>query len=173
MPALRFIRRAAWWSLALSACASRVPIDLPAPLALAGNETLVATLSARGVQIYECRSAAAGAAWALVAPEAELLDRDGRAAGTHGAGPHWQAADGSRVDGTLVARADAPAAGAIPWLLLETKSTGAPGRFERVTRVRRIHTAGGVAPSSGCDAASAGARARVPYTADYLFYTSY
>ena len=52
---------------------------------------------------------------------------------THGAGPHWLAPDGSRVEGTVKARADASSAWAIPWLLLTTKSTGSPGMFARVT----------------------------------------
>ena len=62
------------------------------------------TLAARGVQIYECRAGA----WAFVAPEAELFDADGRSAGSHGAGPFWQARDGSRIVGAVKRRAEAP-----------------------------------------------------------------
>jgi hypothetical protein len=39
-----------------------------------------------------------------------------------------------------------------------------------VTFVQRIRTAGGVAPSEGCSAATVGAEARVPYRAVYCFY---
>jgi hypothetical protein len=132
---------------------------------------------ARGVQIYECRLAegAAAPAWAFVAPEAQLFADAGSSAvlGTHGAGPFWQAADGSRIVGTVKARADAPAAGSIPWLLLATTAQGgnAGGQMGPVTNIQRIHTAGGVAPASGCATrADAGQRVRVPYTADYVYF---
>jgi hypothetical protein len=35
--------------------------------------------------------------------------------------------------------------------------------------VRRVHTTGGLAPGGSC---LIGAQVRVPYTADYLFYTA-
>ena len=157
----------------LAACASTpAPVTLPPALALAPGEVHVATLPARGVQLYECRAGAGGApAWTFVAPEAELFEQDGRPAGRHGAGPSWQSLDGSRVEATVAARADAPVAGAIPWLLLEARSTGGAGRFAAVTRIRRINTNGGLAPATGCDAAAMGQQARISYTADYLFHT--
>jgi Protein of unknown function (DUF3455) len=68
------------------------------------------------------------------------------------------------------ARADAPGAGNIPWLLLGTKSVGAEGAFSKVTSIQRVATVGGVAPAGSC--AQAGAKARVDYTADYYFFTS-
>lgn len=84
-----------------------------------------------------------------------MLGADKARAGTHGAGPFWQALDGSKVNGSVKARADAPAgtgsAGAIPWLLLATESTGGRGKLAPVTHIQRINTAGGLAPSNGCD----------------------
>jgi hypothetical protein len=148
------------------------PLTLPPALALAPGEAAIATLSARGVQVYECRTGAAGAAWAFIAPEAGLFETDGRPAGQHGAGPTWQAPDGSRLEAKVAARADAPLPGAIPWLLLDARSTGPAGRFDRVTRIRRVHTSGGAAPAAGCDAQAVGRQARVPYTADYLFHAT-
>ena len=71
----------------------------------------------------------------------------------------------------MQARADAPVAGAIPWLLLRTRSTGGPGAFERVTSIQRLNTEAGAAPASGCTPGSIGAQARVPYRADYRLYT--
>ena len=144
-------------------------------VATARGQTLLESLAARGVQVYECRVDAAapgGARWVFVAPQAELFDRTGRLVGTHFAGPQWQAADGSRIAGELQARADAPQADAIPWLLLSAKSVGADGRFARVTSVQRVNTRGGQAPRRACDAAAAGETERVPYTADYLLYVS-
>lgn len=159
--------------LPLAACQAPGPhVDLPPGLETAPQETWVGTLSARGVQIYDCRDSGGQPAWTFVAPEAELFDRDGRPAGHHGAGPVWQAADGSAVSGQVRARAEAPAAGAIPWLLLDTHSSGGAGTLQGVKRIRRVNTAGGLAPASGCDAPHLGARLRVPYSADYLLYTS-
>jgi hypothetical protein len=162
-------------AVALAACGTgpRGTPALPAVLQPA-NEQAAFTLRATGVQIYECRAGAGGVlAWAFVAPEAELLETSGRRAGSHGAGPHWLALDGSRIVGSVKTRADAPAAGAIPWLLLSTRSDAGAGRFTNVTSIQRINTGSGVAPADGCSqAADAGKPVRVPYTADYVFFTA-
>jgi hypothetical protein len=99
-----------------------------------------------------------------------LFDARGNTIGKHYAGPHWESTDGSKVAASLKERADAPSAGAIPWLLLAAKSVGPEGSFSRVTSIVRANTVGGVAPQSGCSQAAAGASARVDYTADYYFY---
>lgn len=154
-------------------CATTLPAQPPLPEALqpgAGHRALL-TWAARGVQIYECRKAGAGAsAWVFVAPEAELLDARGQRVGRHGAGPYWAADDGSRIVGKLLARADAPGNDAIAWLLLSTQSSGGPGLLSRVSHVQRIHTEGGMAPRTGCDAAHLGQQAHVPYRADYRLF---
>src|SRR5207245_8699331 len=97
-------------------------------------------VAARGVQIYECRvkkDSPQATEWAFVAPEAELWDAQGKRVGKHYAGPHWEHVDGSKVFGTVKARADAPMAGAIPWLLLKTKSVGPDGAYAKVTSIQR------------------------------------
>lgn len=162
------------FAVAAGACTSVPPVRVPATLQPAAGETLALTVPARGVQVYECRTRKDGAGfeWAFVAPDAELFDARSRPIGHHGAGPFWQSNDGSRVVGTLKARADAPAANAIPWLLLTTKSTGPAGAFSAVTSIQRVNTAGGVAPAAPCDAGLQGTTVRVPYTADYLFFTA-
>lgn len=156
---------------AVAACA--VLPDVP-PALVPSGATPDGRLAARGVQIYECRAGADGrAAWAFVAPRAELFDDAGRPFGSHGAGPSWQALDGSRIVGSVRVRTDAPRAGAVPWLQLSTQAVdGRPGRLDRVTAVLRVNTVGGVAPADGCDADRTGRRAEVPYTADYLLYAA-
>ena len=144
-------------------CASAVQV--PENLNPGANESLALVVPAKGVQVYECRDGK----WAFVAPEAELFDRSGRKIGRHYAGPHWEAADGSKVVGAVKQRADAPAAGNIPWLLLGTKSVGSAGTFSKVTSIQRVATVGGVAPVGGC---AQGAQARVDYTADYYFFSA-
>jgi hypothetical protein len=161
-------------TLALAACASMLPPAIPSQLQPAAGEALAMIVPAKGVQIYECRARSDGATheWVFVAPEAELFDAHGKTIGTHGAGPHWQSSDGSRVVGKLRQRADAPAPGAIPWLLLGAESTGPQGAFSKVSSIQRVNTAGGVAPADGCSRETAGRSARVGYRADYYFFTA-
>ncbi|APV52412.1 hypothetical protein BWI17_11740 [Betaproteobacteria bacterium GR16-43] len=160
----------------LVACAAQL-VDSPIPPTLVpAGERAAERIAARGVQVYQCRAtpgATAAAGWVFVAPEADLFDAQGRGAGKHYAGPHWEAADGSKIIGTVKTRADAPQAGAIPWLLLAARSVGAEGRFSKVTSVQRINTVGGVAPAQGCDTGAVGTTQRVPYTADYVMFTAY
>jgi hypothetical protein len=160
--------------LLLAACASQPPqAPIPETLVPSGERQLE-RIAARGVQIYQCRAAtgtaSTGPAWAFVGPEADLFDAQGRSAGKHYGGPHWEAPDGSKILGTVKTRADAPQAGAIPWLLLTAKSVAGAGRYAGVTSVQRVNTVGGVAPSAKCDASTLGATERVPYTADYVLF---
>ena len=104
------------------------------------------------------------------APEANLFNTQNLQVGTHFAGPTWKADDGSTVVGEVAARADAPAGGAIPWLLLRAKSNQGSGVLSTVAFIRRADTKGGVAPAAGCDAARSGAQARVRYYALYQFF---
>jgi hypothetical protein len=161
-------------AISASACTSTPTIDVPDTLKPTAGETVVLTSRARGVQIYECRARKDGAGfeWAFVAPEAELFDARSRSIGHHGAGPSWEAVDGSRVVGSVKARADAPVPGAVPWLLLSAKSTGFAGAFAAVTSIQRVNTAGGVAPATPCNDDLKGTTVRVPYTADYVFYAA-
>jgi hypothetical protein len=118
-----------------------------------------------------CTQSAAGSfAWTFVAPQANLLNDDGKLIGTHFIGPTWQGNDGSSVVGQKVAGAVVDPS-AIPWLLLNGISHGAEsGRFSDVTSIQRLSTVGGLAPADGCDSAHIGSIAQVPYTAQYVFY---
>jgi len=138
----------------------------------AGHEVGV-KFSASGVQIYRCQpSTQAGSdfVWTFVAPEATLSSKDGKVAGRHYAGPTWEANDGSKVVGKLVAKAAAPDAVSIPWLLLSATIEQRGEAFKRIAFVQRVNTSGGGAPGTGCTADTANAEVRVPYTADYYFY---
>jgi hypothetical protein len=151
-----------------------VPAEIEAP----SSATLVVQLAARGTQNYKCQadaSAAGGAQWKLVAPEAELFrspEPGGELAGTHGAGPTWVLKDGSgaKGDAANAKKAASPESGAVAWLLIPAQSNGQPGELQGVTLVQRIQTHGGIAPPSGCDTSSVGAETKVPYTATYVFY---
>jgi hypothetical protein len=156
--------------------ASAAPLDPPA-----GEVGLSFTLAAEGVQRYVCNRKEGSAEtfeWVLKEPVAKLFESGHQEVGSHSAGPTWTAKDGSKVvRKRLVATADSPIPGAIPWLLLEVEPSGT-GLFGTVRYVKRIDTAGGkapgpaAAPAGACDAAHAGAIRDVPYTATYVFFVA-
>jgi hypothetical protein len=142
---------------------------LPSPtLAVPDGNQLVFDFDAVGVQIYACQSIATGYAWVFQAPEARLY-RHGRVVGSHFAGPTWEYRDGSKVVGSKLAAFTANPS-AIPELLLQAVSHEGEGRMSNVTYIQRLETTGGVASTTGCDAAHVGDTARVAYTATYYFY---
>lgn len=171
---------AALGSIFLGACAfgpapqADAAKPVPAALKPADNERAAFTWHAVGSQIYECRASDKGGwTWVFVAPEADLFNQKDEKVGTHGAGPHWAALDGSRTVGAVKARADAARPVDIPWLLLTAKSAGTSGKMASVTSVQRLNTEGGNAPATGCAAAAdAGKRVKEGYTADYVFFTA-
>ena len=131
--------------LLVTACASpQSPtsmVKMPDKLKPGANESLAMIVSAKGVQIYECRAKKdqAGAyEWAFVAPEADLFDASGRKIGRHYAGPHWESTDGGKVAVTVKESTDAPQADGIPWLLLDTKSVGSQTCLPS-HKYRRLH----------------------------------
>ena len=145
--------------------------QLPSQLQPSANEQLLLQVHAKGDQIYTCKSDAAQFTWTLKAPDAQLFDNDGKRFGKHFAGPSWEANDGSRVTGKAVANAPSPDANSIPWLLVNVISHDGSGVLSSVTTIQRLNTKGGKAPATGCDASHLGQELRVPYSADYLFYT--
>jgi hypothetical protein len=161
----------------LSAGASSAQVEVaatvavPEPLKARPNETIAIVAAAIGVQIYECKATKDQPTtyqWTFIAPQADLFDARGERIGTHYAGPTWEALDGSRITGIVKARADAPQADAIPWLLLTATPEGPRGAFSPVTSVQRVKTVGGTAPKSSCGASNAGDVVQIPYTADYF-----
>jgi hypothetical protein len=146
---------------------------VPAAIAVPDAAKLVAHFHAVGAQVYVCTAAPGTAtyAWTLEKPDASLFDQHGTAVGSHGAGPSWTSKDGSSVSGRKVAQADAPDAGAIPWLLVRAEKTSGHGVFSDVTFVQRVTTMGGKHPPTGCSAAAAGVETRAGYSADYYFFT--
>ena len=169
---------ARWFALAalLAGCtlpgiepAPKVPEALKAP----ANQRLALEADATGVQVYDCKPGKDDPGrfeWTLRAPEAQLFDITGKRIGIHYGGPTWESYDGSKVVGEVKARADGPNINAIPWLLLDAKSTSGDGVFGQTASIQRARTIGGKAPRQGCGPAQAGNEARVPYKATYYFY---
>jgi hypothetical protein len=154
--------------------------EVPSAIAVPTDVRLAVHDHAIGMQIYNCAASGGGGAgggtttyaWTFKAPDALLYDMNFVPVAMHGAGPSWTSTDGSAVVAPEIARADAPRADAIPWLLLKEQSTIGPGVFSQVAFVQRLNTSGGLAPTTGCDASTVNTIVRVPYSADYYFYVS-
>jgi len=125
-------------------------------------------LSASGVQIFRCEPDKDGYRWAFRLPEAELRDSRGQIVGRHGAEYSFENLDGSRLLGSIVGYDSASSDGAVPWLLLQTRSYG-QGDFERITYVQRVDTQGGMPPKQ-CGAEQSNQVLRVPFSAKFVFY---
>ena len=170
------------WALVtfLVNCATAAPDNpprprLPANLKAPATEQVALEVAAQGVQIYACTANKDNPTqfeWTLKAPEAALYDRAGHKIGRHYAGPTWELNDGSKVVGEVTARADAPDAQAIPWLLLKAHATAGTGKLSSVTSIQRVNTVGGQAPTGGCDQTHGGNERHVAYTATYYFYVA-
>jgi hypothetical protein len=143
---------------------------------------------ATGTQNYMCLPSGSGFGWAFVGPQATLFNDNAMQITTHFLSPNpdeggtaratWQhSRDSSTVWATAVA-SSAPgfaAPGAIPWLLLQAvgadRGPTAGHRLTGTTYMQRVHTSGGLAPTTGCaQTLDVGKRVFMPYTADYVFY---
>jgi len=149
------------------------PTDVPAALQVPDTHALSHVLHGAGVQIYQCMPTAQNPPrydWVFWGPAADLSERSGKDVGRHYDGPTWEGNDGSKVVGAVVATDSGPVPSAVPWLLLRAKSNSGKGIFAKAQWIQRLHTIGGLAPRTACDAAHAAVRERVPYSADYYFY---
>lgn len=160
--------------MATAAFAAEIaPPEVPENLKVPGTEVVLFKALGKGKQIYAC-SAKPGDesqfAWVLDRPQADLFSEEGSVIGKHYKGPVWEAEDGSKVTGQVQQRANAPAANAVPWLLLKAASNQGAGTFARVSYIQRVDTAGGAAPAAGCDKAHAGMETSADYQAIYYFY---
>ena len=143
-----------------------VPANLQVP---AGNEVQFHA-SGVGVQIYTWTvnpTNAALSSWVFKAPQAVLFGRGGDVVGIHFAGPTWESNSGSKVVGARLAGSTVNPH-AIPWLLLQARTTEGVGIFADTTYIQRVHTECGLAPAA--PGTFDGEEALVPYIADYYFY---
>ncbi len=128
----------------------------------------VMRLHGEGVQIFRCEAQGDTRRWNYRLPEAELRDGRGATRIRHGANQSFEDVDGSRLVGEVLDHVASPVEGALPWLLLSTKSFGT-GELAAVSHVQRINTVGGMPPAS-CESVQLGQVLRVPFNADFVFY---
>jgi hypothetical protein len=139
--------------------------ELPEPIRAPGQK-VVMTVYAEGAQVYECKADQAGKLiWTFREPIATLLV-DGKTVGRHYAGPHWELADGSIVQGKVSGRAPGAIAADIPLLKLDVEMRKGQGALSDATTIQRINTKGGVLEGP-CD--KAGSFRSVAYSTDYVF----
>jgi hypothetical protein len=138
---------------------------VPASIDVPQGNKLVATLPARGVQVYQC----VDKAWTPLEPDATLT-RDDQVVALHSRGPVWvSTVDGSAVTAAAVPGASVKRDNAVPELLLKTAATRGDGLFGEVTFVQRLETKGGLAPSGTC---APGTQVSSPYEATYTFFAA-
>lgn len=172
---------------AQSATPPQVPANIQVP---AGNQVFLVGHGV-GTQNYVCApSKSIGQVdWTLFTPEATLFNDGGEQLITHFFSPNpvegnivrvtWESsADTSTVWGKVNASSRDSAfvnQDAVAWLLVQIVGTrvGPTGgaALTGTTFIQRVNTFGGLAPSTGCDSPTdLGAKAFIPYTADYVFY---
>jgi acetyl esterase/lipase len=134
-----------------------IPVEPPSGVALLLNAT------GEGFQVYSCTDGH----WTLKAPDAKLLDEHGVVIGTHFAGPTWRLNDGSEVKGKVIVSRPASDPSSVPSLLLQAVPASGTGKLANVTYIGRADTHGGTPPATACT----GGEERVPYKANYSFYT--
>lgn len=162
---------------------------VPANLQVSAANKVFLEGHATGTQDYVCLPSGGSFAWTFFGPQATLVDDDRKQIITHFLSPNpfeggtprasWQhSRDTSVVWGSTIQTStdsNFVRPGAIPWLLLQVVGGhDGPDHGDKLTAatfIQRVHTMGGVAPSSGCAAsADVGKKILVPYKADYFFY---
>jgi len=154
-------------SIVLLGCpvASAQTVPLPDAIAAKG-EAVILTVHAEGAQVYDCKVGERGKlSWQFREPVATLI-QDGKTVGRHFVGPTWEHADGSRILGRPIGRANGATQKDVPWLKLETVEAHGTGALTGVTAIQRINTHGGQVDGA-CE--RAGATLAAPYAADYVF----
>jgi len=150
------------------------PLFLHAAASGTQNYTCVAVMDDGGADGGE---AGTTYVWTFVGPEADLKDCNAQKIGSHFASdagptrPEWMELGGDYVIGKKHSGfVPDGGSGSIPWLLIDTVSTGGTGPLTKTQNVQRLNTDGGVAPASGCDSNNVNMTQKVPYVADYYFY---
>ena len=160
-------------SLAQAVHAGPAAPAVPAEIAVEEGHKPFLVANAVGVQIQACTASGGSYRWSLVAPRADLFDRNGKLLGTHFGGPSWQGKDGSLVKAALERRVTVDPT-TIDWLRLRVthEAAGAEGdRLVGTTFIQRVQTTGGLAPApETCTAETLGDVEEVPYTAVYVFW---
>ena len=167
---------------AAAAAGNVVPPAVPGTIAVPAGHRAFLISHAIGTQNYLCMPRPNGTlGWSFVGPQATLFEVDLEQEMTHYlsvnpeediARPTWRdSRDSSIVWANPIGDPAPVSPDAIPWLLLQVvgKQDWSDGdRLAKTTYIQRVNTVGGLAPAGDCP--RLGARAFVPYAAEYVFY---
>jgi hypothetical protein len=147
---------------------------IPSRISLRANKKLLFKTMAIGVKIYRyCQGEKSQRpSWTLVTQEATVLDAKGKKIGRHFDGATWKFDDGAIVVGKMPPKSDEKGIGKPYWLIFDvTEAIGA--RVKDVRYVKSIETTSGLPPVEGYKDDKIGDEQRVPYRAEYWFYTDW
>ena len=165
-------------ALTLAACSSAPPLPkeysqdrLPQSITVPSGHSVVLETRATGILNYECRASTGGPyGWALVSPQANLLDRTGKDVVAYSGPPaKWVHIDGSSVVGTQVSTAPNGEYN-LPLQLARAEPSMGMGALQNISFIQRINTKGGVEKTKPCSALNTGEKLTLPYQADYIFW---
>ncbi|MBU6454371.1 MAG: DUF3455 domain-containing protein [Cyanobacteria bacterium REEB67] len=154
------------WSDESSTNASRIP--------LGANKKLLFKTTATGVKIYRYRQGQKSQkpSWSLVTQEATVLDAKGKKIGRYFDGATWKFDDGAIVVGKMPPQSDEKGIERPYWLIFDVTEAIGP-RVKDVRYVKSIETTSGLVPAEGYKDDKIGDEQRVPYRAEYWFYTDW
>jgi len=153
--------------------------SIPASLQVDASSKLIVHAYAKGVQVYVCQRDVKDSTqyvWVFKKPQATLYADSTyhQVIGKHyfddAKNPTWASIDGSKVTAAKLQQVNSPDNLAIPWLLLKATITQGTGVLKSAQFVQRLYTKGGKAPANA-NASQSGKTLKVPYTAEYLFYS--
>lgn len=143
---------------------------LPEAIKVPAGHAVVMEAVGVGTNKYACRANGGGFLWTLAGTEARLNGRDGTPSGRHyGLPATWEAADGSKVTGMVLAEAAVSPDKLARQLIRANPATG-KGMLAGSTMIQRVNTQGGVMPNAVCDAAASDRNVITGFQADYIFY---
>ena len=151
----------------LCACSSVKPPSVTPPEA--SEEAF--RLEASGEQVFRCLIDARGWYWKFEAPNAYLFDPlTNQAVAKHGYNFTFVHNDGSCLTTRIVSTAPQGKKD-LSDALFTVASRDGYGRLSQIQYVQRLNAKGGV-PTTMCTKEKRGQLARVPFTADFIFYRS-
>lgn len=151
----------------------------PPAIAVPQNCKVLVHAYAKGVQVYICTqdlNDTSKYTWVLKEPIANLYADSihttliGKHYFSAGSVPTWESTDGAKVTGAKLAQVNSPDGAGIAWLLLKTKTVTGSGILQNTAYIQRLQTVGGK-PSVIADRKQKGEIQKVPYTAEYVFYS--
>jgi hypothetical protein len=169
---VKFLVPSAFIGILLSAPTLQADNIITVPAAIRPDKSHLPYLiaHANGRQIYQCSLQNGAYEWVLQGPKAQLTDDKGHLIGWHDYGPVWRDGRGGRITGKILNTLEIHPPSATPWLLLKIIDHQGKGDFTKAAFINRIHTIGGLPPSSACNANHLGSEKQISYRADYVFY---